>query len=262
MKFGDGIDLQGQQGKHFGDGSAADDAATWGQVQAFIAGLAWKTSVRFASTANVDIASAPASIDTTALTAGDRVLLKNQTAPAENGIRVFTAIGAALARASDMDTAAECKAATVLVTEGTVNHDTAWTQTAEVVTLGTDAITFAQFGGGSTYTAGNGLQLSGGSFSVKLPGSGVVGLVVDGTGVYIDTSVVVRKFSATVGDNSSTDLVVNHNLGTRDVSVTLRLAASAYSALITDWDATDANNVTLHFAVAPTTNQYRVTVLA
>lgn len=261
-KFLSGLDLASQQIKHLADGSAADDAATWGQVQAFLAGLAWKPSVRAASTANVNLASAPASIDGVALAANDRVLLKNQTTGSENGIYVYAATGSALTRATDMDTAAETSAATVLVTEGTANKDTAWTQTADGVNLGVTTLTFVQFGAsGSTYTAGNGLALAASQFSIKLPGSGVVGLVVDGTGIYIDTSVVVRKFAVDVGDGASTAVTVTHNLNTRDVVVGL-YDKTSNAEVETDVVHATVNTLTLNFAVAPTAAQYRCVVHA
>src|SRR4051812_6172232 len=58
------------------------DAALWAQD--------WKNSCRVASTANVNIASAPSSIDGVSLNNGDRVLLKDNTTGSENGIRIFT----------------------------------------------------------------------------------------------------------------------------------------------------------------------------
>ena len=68
-------------------------------------GLSWKQPVRVASTANVAIATGLEngdSIDGVTLATGNRVLLKNQTAPEENGIYVVVASGAA-SRSSDMD---------------------------------------------------------------------------------------------------------------------------------------------------------------
>ena len=70
----------------------------------------------------------------------------------------------------------------------------------------------------------------------------------------------IRAFSATVGDGSATDITVTHNLGTRDVSVTLRQVTAPYAMALTGWEATDPNNVTLRFAVAPSSAQYRVTI--
>ncbi len=128
-----------------GDGTNPLHAVTKQQIDAALYGLDGKESVRAASTANVDIASAPASLDGVTLANGDRVLLKNQTAPAENGIRVFTAAGAALARAVDMDAWGEVPGAFVAVEEGTANADTTWLCTANKGgTLDTSSITWTQ----------------------------------------------------------------------------------------------------------------------
>jgi hypothetical protein len=69
-------------------------------------------------------------------------------------------------------------------------------------------------------------------------------------------------YSATIGDGTSTDIAVAHNLGTRDVSVSVRAAASPYNVVAVAWDATDSNTVTLHFTAAPASAAYRVTVQA
>lgn len=108
---------------------------------------AWKIPARVASTENVTIASPGATIDGVTLASGDRVLLKNQTAGAENGIYAWTGATTAMTRTSDADAVAELLVAIVLVTQGTVNRDTIWQQTADAITLGTTAITWAPMGG-------------------------------------------------------------------------------------------------------------------
>lgn len=66
--------------------------------------------------------------------------------------------------------------------------------------------------------------------------------------------------SALVGDGTSTQLIVTHNLGTVHVVVGLQDAATG-TGVQTDWRATSATTVELTFSVAPTLNQYRVTVI-
>src|SRR6476469_6615297 len=91
-----GLDLNNQQLKNLADGSANTDAVTKQQLDAAIRGLDWKPEVMAASTANVSLAAPGTSLDGYTLVANDRVLLKDQTAPAENGIYVWTASGSAL----------------------------------------------------------------------------------------------------------------------------------------------------------------------
>lgn len=96
-----------------------------------------------ASTANVDIGSAPANIDGIALLAGDLVLLKDQTAPAENGVYEFNGTGNAMTRATGWDSADEfIPGRQVYVDEGTANEETLWANADYVATLGTTAVTF------------------------------------------------------------------------------------------------------------------------
>lgn len=69
------------------------------------------------------------------------------------------------------------------------------------------------------------------------------------------------KHSQSIGDGSATSIVVTHNLNTRDVVITLRETASPYAQVITDVEFTSVNTITLKFAVAPTSNQYTVTIV-
>ena len=108
-----------------------------------------KDAVRVATTANGTLASAfdnASSVDGVTLATGDRILVKNQTAGAENGIYVVQASGAPV-RATDADTGAEYIGATVRVLEGTANAGTQWTcSNLTAPTLGSTAITFVQTG--------------------------------------------------------------------------------------------------------------------
>lgn len=257
-KVGNGLDLASQRIINLGDPSSGTDAANKQYVDGVASGLKWKSAVRAATTANGTLASAYENadvIDGVTLATGDRILLKNQTAGAENGIYTVNASGAPT-RATDFDANSEVSQATVFVQEGTVNADTAWTMTNNgAITLGTTALVFAQFGGGGVYTAGNGLGLSGGAFSVTAD----TGIAVTGSGVKIDTAVVVRKFAVSIGNGSLTSITVTHNLGTLDVTVGV-FDNGTGDEIIADVNHATTNTVTVVFAVAPTTNQYRVVV--
>lgn len=160
---------------------AGSDAATKNYVDALTTGLSWKQAVKVASTGDIDLATGGLlTVDGITLAAGDRVLVKDQTAAAENGIYVVAA--GAWTRAADADVAGELDGLTVFVQQGTVNADTGWTQTADSITLGTTPVTFVQFTGAGTYSAGVGLALSGNTFSVNL-GAGIVELPSDEVGL-------------------------------------------------------------------------------
>lgn len=257
LKHLNGIDAASQKIVHVADGSASDDAATWGQVQNLLAGLSWKLDCRAASTANVTISSPGASIDGVTLSTNDRVLLKNQTTASENGVYVFNGSSSAMTRATDMDASAEFNNATVSVLDGTVNAQTSWTCATKNPTVGSTSITFGAFAAGTSYSAGNGISIASNTITaVAVSGGGVS--VVSG-GIQVDRTKTPQLYAANVGNGSSTSIAVTHNLGTKDVVVQLR-DASTDAFVLTDWVATDTNTVTLTFATAPASNAYRVTI--
>lgn len=74
------------------------------------------------------------------------------------------------------------------------------------------------------------------------------------------TDSFTKKATANVGNGTNTSFAVAHNLGTRDVQVQVYDNAS-YDTVECDVVRTDANTVTVSFAVAPTTDAYRVVVI-
>lgn len=248
-----------------GTPTAAADAATKSYVDATAAGIDWKASVRVATTGNVTL-SGTQTIDGVALAAGDRVLVKNQAAAAENGIYVV-AVGA-WARATDADTSAEVTSGTaVFVASGTQNLATAWVlTTADPITLGTTALTWTQFSGPGTYLAGTGLSLTGTTFALSTP----VAIALGGTGAATAAAAranlgVPGKYTTTVGNGSATAFTITqatHGLASDSTNVVQVTDASSGAVVWPDVAVNPANGtVTLTFAVAPATNAYRVTVV-
>lgn len=141
------------------------DAATKAYVDATRTGLDFKDSVRAATTANITL-SGLQTIDGVALQAGNRVLVKNQTNAAENGIYVVSS--GAWTRASDADSSSEVTSGMyVYVSEGTVNGATGWVLTTpDPITLGTTALNFTQFSGAGSYVAGPGITREGNVFKI------------------------------------------------------------------------------------------------
>ena len=147
--------------------SASTDIANKDYVDTVAQGLDPKASCVAATTVNITL-SAPQTIDGIALIAGDRCLVKNQSAPAENGIYVVAA--AAWTRAADMNAWVEVPGAFTFIEQGTTQADTGWVCTSNAGgTLGTTAITFVQFAGVGSYTASTGLTLTGTAFSLTAP---------------------------------------------------------------------------------------------
>lgn len=276
-----------------GTPSADGDAANKGYVDSVAQGLDVKASVIAATTTDGTFATAFANgqvVDGVTLTTNDRILIKNQTDQTTNGIYVVNASGAPT-RSADMNAGSEFPGAFVFVEQGTTNADTGWVCTNNTVTIGSTNIVFTQFSGAGTYTASNGVTLTGNNFTfaprtgyglqtgasgaeVKLATTSGLNLSSDlavgaGNGisvltntVAIDTTVVVSKYSTNVGDASATSYTITHNLGTRDVVVSVYEASGSYAEVICDVQHSTTNTITLLFSVAPTLNQYRVVVHA
>lgn len=238
------------------DPTSAQDAATKNYVdtavQSAAAGIDPKESVVVATTANITL-SGTQTIDGVAVSAGQRVLVKNQTTASANGI--YAVSTGAWTRTADAIQGTLTSGALVLSVGGTTTGGTSWyLQTPDPITVGTTSLTFVQFGAGGTYTAGNGLTLTGNAFAV---GAGT-GIVVSAGTTAVDTAVVTRKFSQTLS-TSATSYTVTHNLGTQDIIVQVRNLSTndleeAYVSAAT------TNTVTIGFATAPSANAYRVVV--
>jgi hypothetical protein len=165
--------------------ASANDAATKAYVDSVASGLDVKNSVRAASVANVSLTGTQ-TIDGVALIAGDRVLLKNQTTGTENGI--YTVSASAWARSVDADTSAEVTSGMfTFVEEGTTQVGTGWVlSTPNPITLGTTALTFAQFSAGAAYVGGNGLTLTGNVFDVNVSTTGGIQITSDNLNIKLD----------------------------------------------------------------------------
>jgi len=280
--------------------TSSTDAANKAYVDSVSQGLDVKQSVRVSTTANIDLSTdleASDVIDGVTLVAGNRVLVKHQTSGADNGLYVVQSSGAAV-RADDANVSSEVTAGFfTFVEEGTLYGNTGWVLTTDnPITLGSTALTFTQFSGTGTFTAGSGLTLNGTEFSVDVtPASGNATLINsggavevkvnttdglestasglginNGTGLTFSSGALVldtangygtRKLAYNLGNNSATSFAANHNLSTRDVSVHVYDNASPYAQVEADVEHTDSNNVTVKFSVAPTTDQYRVVIV-
>jgi hypothetical protein len=150
------------------DPTTALGAATKQYVDAVAEGLHIHESAETATTANIaDLSDPSAAIDGVTLTDGMRVLVKNQSTTSQNGIYVYDLATTALVRASDFNSAEEIQGGDfVFVTGGSTYNNTGWVQTEKVTTLETDPIIWIQFSGAGTFTAGNGLTLTGTVFSI------------------------------------------------------------------------------------------------
>lgn len=235
----------------------AQDAATKGYVDAVATGLNILPACKVATTVALTVTyangtagvgatltnattQAALTIDSIPLSVNDVVLVKNQVAPAQNGVYIVTNIGSGssnwvMTRASYYDSAAEITPGDLtIINQGTVNAATSWVQTATVVTVGTDAINFSQFGAtfplsltnggtGASLTASNGglvystasafAVLSGTTTAGQIPRSGASGAPSWSTTTYPATvtsgSILYGSSSNVVGEQTYAQLAVN-----------------------------------------------------
>ena len=281
--------------------TASGDAVNKSYVDGLTAGLDWKTAVNLLADSNIALSGSSGTLvidGHSALSSsndGYRILLKGQTTDNEKGIYVYNDAGSGytLTRAADADAYGELIGAAVFVMEGTTYGSTSWIQSNHYIVDFSGQV-WTQFSGAGTYLAGAGLTLTGNTFSVDVtPTSGNAslintggatevktdtsrGLSVDanglginaGTGLTFDTGALsfasgygVRKFAGHVGDNSATSFNVTHNFGTKDVTVHVYDNSSPYAQVEADVEHANNNYVTIKFAAAPTTDQYRVVIV-
>jgi len=147
--------------------SSSTDIANKLYVDTIAQGLDAKASCRVATTANITL-SGTQTIDGISVVAGNRVLVKNQTLSQNNGIYICDA--STWTRATDANTWDSLVSLFVFVERGTVNADSGYVCTVdEGGTLGTTAVTFVQFSSAGSFSAGNGLTLTGSVFSLTTP---------------------------------------------------------------------------------------------
>jgi hypothetical protein len=181
------VSLNSQKITNLLDPADPQDAATKAYVDATAQGLDVKGSVRAATTVaggNITLI-ATQTIDGVSLSAGDRVLVKNQTTGSENGIWVVASGN--WARAADAAVGKLTAGAFVFVEEGSVNADSGWVLTTNgTITVGTTSLAWDQFSGAGQITAGAGLTKSGNTINFAAVANG--GLTVNLDDVQVNAS--------------------------------------------------------------------------
>ena len=231
----------GFQITNLGTPTNGTDAATKAYVDAVSEGLHVHPAARAAILTNVAIATALENGDTAGgvtLATGDRILLNGQTNGAENGIYVVQASGQAL-RATDFDTATEVDSGDFIFVSAGTYANTGWVQTLKPATIGTDPISFTQFSGAGTFTAGNGLDLDGTVFSIDE--------TITATRSYVDGEV-----DAHTGLTSAHG-VTGNVVGTSDIQTLTNKTLGSGTVLSADIDA--VNSYTIKNLEEPVANQ-------
>lgn len=130
--------------------------------------------------ATLTLQNALTTLDGYTLQNNDRILVKDQVTKAHNGIYIWATGGTVLTRAVDFDSASEIQGGDfTFVTNGSLYNSTGWVQSDTVATVGTSDINWIQFSGAGTYIAGNGLSLTGSTFSVNVASAGGIEISSD-----------------------------------------------------------------------------------
>jgi hypothetical protein len=227
------------------DPVSALELATKQYVDAIAQGLDPKASCLAATTANITL-SGTQTIDGVALIAGDRCLVKDQTLSQNNGIYLVAA--GAWTRAADMDNWLEVPGAFTFIEQGTLYADTGWVCTSNAGgTLGTTPITWVQFAGVGSYTAGTGLTLTGTQFSIS---NTAVTAGPYGSATQVGTFTVNAQGQLTLAANTTVTPAVGSitGLGTGVATFLATPSSANLSAAVTDETGTGA----LVFATSPT----------
>jgi hypothetical protein len=174
------------------------------------------------------------SIDSTAVTANARVLIKNEAGANEpyNGIYIVTTTGNATAafrliRSTDFDNGApsgEIPGAFTFIETGATNADSGWVCTTNnPVTIGTTAILWTQFSGAGSYMPGQGLDLVGSEFNVLVDN--------DTTEINLNNQVAVKPganlVTPNIGSATGTSLSITGALTANSVNISGAISTTA-----------------------------------
>ena len=200
------------------------DAANKQYVDSTATGLTFKAACRVASTGtNINISAPGTSVDTVSLSAGDRVLLKDQSDPILNGIYIFTGASSTMTRSLDAANSSDFSSGMfVLVTSGTLNANVGFVlSTTGTITLGSTALSFVPFSSGaSSVSAGNGIAVSGSIVSVNSANAGRIAVtsggvdlaVISGLAPGTYSSVTIDAYGRVIATSSTTYQASNANL--------------------------------------------------
>lgn len=276
------VDVGGKRVGNAADPTQSSDLATKAYVDSLSNGLDVKASVKAASTTALTVTysngtsgvgatltnagtQAALTLDSIALSIGDRVLIKDQATAAQNGVYDVTTVGTistnwVLTRSADFDNSpgTEVSPGTFFfVEQGTTQADNGYVvSTNTAITIGTTDITFSQFSGAGQITAGAGLTKSGNTLDVVgtsnritvntdsvdiaatyVGQSSITTVGTIGTGTW-NGSLIGGTYGGTGVNNGSNTITIGGNISTAGAFTT----SGAYGVTLT---ATATTSVTL-----------------
>ena len=277
--LGQALNMGSNQINAVTDPTSAQDAATKNYVDNVAAGLNPAQSVTAATTGalTVTYSNGVSGIGATLTNAGvqaafsidgqtpaitTRVLIKNQASAFQNGVYTVTVPGTGatnwvLTRALDFNQPSDINSTGIIpVINGTVNANTAWLCTSTVTTVGTDAITFTQFGVSypvSLANGGTGASLTasnGGIFYSTASAGAILAGTATANQVLLSGSSTTPAWSTATYPATTT---VNQLLYSSSANVIAGLATANSSILVTSAGGIPSLSTTLPFTLPVTT---------
>ena len=187
------VDLNGNRVTNLADPIDETDAVNRRFMDFLLQGLQVKEAVRLATTEPISTATLTRPVDGVDLEAGDRILVKDQVNPAQNGI--WIAATGPWSRSDDCNTADEIERAYCTVLEGDTNTGSSWVQVLEVSNISTDPKSFLIFSSAPSMIAGDGLVKVGNTLNI---GEGT-GIQVNADSIQIDPGWTGQNTLITLG---------------------------------------------------------------
>ncbi len=177
------VSLNSQKITNLATPTADGDAASKSYVDGVAQGLDVKDSVKVATTANITL-SGTQTIDGVAVSADERVLVKNQSTASQNGLYLCKA--STWERTTDLAAGVDAAGMFTFVEQGSTNADIGFvcTNNKGSAVVASDNLAFSTFSSSGNVTAGDGLDKSGNELSVDLKANG--GIVIESTEMAVD----------------------------------------------------------------------------
>jgi hypothetical protein len=306
------LSLNNQRITNLASPTAATDAASKSYVDATVQGLDQKPTAQVATTAALPAntyangtggigatltatANGALTVDGYTPAVGDRILVKNEVAGANNGLYDVTQVGSGaapyiLTRNVYMDAPAEFPGAFIPVEDaGTTNANSLWLCTNTVApTVGTTAITFTQLNKGTDLQPGTGITITGNTVAISATYVGQASITTLGTiatGTWQGTPVAVAyggtgatagpaartnlgatgKYTATIGDGTATAIAITqavHGLATNGSMLADCFDATTGAKVYPDITINNTNgSVSFSFTTAPAANSLRIVIM-
>ena len=240
------VDFNSQKITGLATPTADSDGASKSYVDSVAQGLDVKDSVKIATTANITL-SGTQTIDGVAVSADERVLVKNQSTASENGLYLCKA--GSWARTADLAAGVNAAGVFVFIESGSTQADQGFVCTSDSgsAVVGTNSLAFTQFSGSGSFTAGDGLDLTGTTFSADIKANS--GVVISGGEIALDldaSSITGSLGIADGGTNATSASAARTNLG-----LAIGSDVQAHGAVLDDLSGlTQASNKGIFFDTA------------